>query len=139
MKLLFLLLIFYKKLKRLQLQHKNNAMISKYIKSKGGHIFLPFHTVQEINPEYSLEGLMLKLKLQDWPPDTKRRLIWKDPDAGKDWRQEEKGMTEDEIAGWHHWLNEHEFEQALGDGEGQGSLECWSPLGRRDGHDWVTK
>ena len=41
-------------------------------------------------------------------------LIWKDPDAGKDWRQEEKGMTEDEMVGWHHWLNEHEFEQALG-------------------------
>ena len=63
---LFLLLTFYKKLKRLQLKHKNNALISKYIKSKGGHISLSFHTVQEINPEISLEGLMLKLKLQDF-------------------------------------------------------------------------
>ena len=45
-----------------------------------------------------------------WPPDAKNWLIWKDPDAGKDWRHEEKGMTEDEIAGWHHWLNRHEFE-----------------------------
>ena len=57
-----------------------------------------------------------------WPPDVKNRLIVKDPDAGKDWRQEEKGMTEDEMVGWHHWLNGHEFEQALGDGEGQGSI-----------------
>ena len=45
-----------------------------------------------------------------WPPDAKSWLIWKDPDAGKDWRWEEKGMTEDEMVGWHHWLNEHEFE-----------------------------
>ena len=58
-----------------------------------------------------------------WPPDVKSWLLWKDPDAGKDWRQEEKGTTEDEMAGWHHWLNGHEFEQALGDGEGR---EAWS-------------
>ena len=62
-----------------------------------------------------------------WPPDAKSQLIRKDPDAGKDWRQEEKGTTEDEMVGWHHWLNGHEFEQALGDGEGQGSLVCCSP------------
>ena len=59
-----------------------------------------------------------------WPPDAKSWPIWKDPDAGKDWGQEEKGMTEDEMVGWHRWLNGHEFEQALGDGEGQGSLAC---------------
>ena len=53
-----------------------------------------------------------------WPPDVKSWLIRKNPDAGKDWRQGEKGMTEDEMVGWHHWLNAHEFEQALGDGEG---------------------
>ena len=58
-----------------------------------------------------------------WPPDGKNRLIGKDPDAGKDWRQEEKGVTEDEMIGWHHRLNGHEFEQAPGDCEGQGS---WS-------------
>ena len=63
-----------------------------------------------------------------WPPDGKSRLIGKDPDAGKDWRWEEKGMTENEMVGWHHWLNAHEFEQALGDGEGQGSLVCCVPL-----------
>ena len=62
-----------------------------------------------------------------WPPDAKSWLIGKAPDAGKDWRQEEKGMTEDEMVAWHHWLNEHEFEQVPGDGEGQGSLVHCSP------------
>ena len=62
-----------------------------------------------------------------WPPDAKNWLIWKDPDAGKDWGQEEKGMTEDEMVGRHHQLNGHEFEQALGVGDGQGSLACCSP------------
>ena len=52
---------------------------------------------------------------------------WKDPEAGKDWRQEEKGMTEKEMFGWHHWLKGHEFEQALGVGDGQGGLVCCSP------------
>ena len=56
-----------------------------------------------------------------WPPDMKNWLIGKDPDAGKDWRQEEKSATEDEMVGWHHWLNGHEFERALGVGDGQGS------------------
>ena len=74
-----------------------------------------------------------------WPPDGKSQLTGKDPDAGKDWRQEEKEMTEDEVVGWHHWLNGHAFEQTLGDGEGQGSLACW-PVGlQRVGHDWVTE
>ena len=62
-----------------------------------------------------------------WPPGGKNWLIGKDSDAGKDWRQEEKGMTEDEMVGWHHRPNGHEFEQALGIGEGQGSLACCSP------------
>ena len=67
--------------------------------------------LKEISPAYSLNGLMLKLKLLIlWPPDVKNWLIWKDPDAGKDWRQEEKGMTENEMIGWHHWLYGHEFE-----------------------------
>ena len=67
-----------------------------------------------------------------WPPDAKNWLIWKDPDAGKDWRQEEKGMTEDEIVGWHHQLNEREFEQAPGVGDVQGSQACCSPWGRKE-------
>ena len=62
-----------------------------------------------------------------WPPGAKCRLIWKDPEAGKDWGQDEKGMTEGEMAGWHHWLNGQEFEQTLGETEGQGSLVCCSP------------
>ena len=76
-----------------------------------------------------------------WPPDEKNWLIWKDSDAGKDWKQEEKGTTEDEMAGWHHWLNEHEFEQAPGDGEGQGSLACCSPWmgSQRVTHNWATE
>ena len=67
--------------------------------------------LKEISPEYSLEGLMLNLKLPIlWPPHAKSWLIWKDPDAGKDWRQEEKGTTEDEMVRWHHWLSGYEFE-----------------------------
>ena len=67
-----------------------------------------------------------------WPPDVKNWLIWKDSDAGKDWRREEKGRTEDEMVGWHYWLNGHEFEWALGVGDEQGSLVCCSPWGRKE-------
>ena len=66
--------------------------------------------LKEISPEYALEGLMLKLKPILWPPDAKNWLIWKDPDAGKDWRREEKRTAEDEMVGWNHGLNGHEFE-----------------------------
>ena len=66
------------------------------------------------------------------PPDAMSQLVGKDPDAGKDWRQEEKGMTEDEMVGWHHWLNGHEFEQTPGVADGQVSLACCSPLGRKE-------
>ena len=64
-----------------------------------------------------------------WPPDVESWLICKDPDAGKDWGQEEKGMTEDEMVEWHHRLNGHEFESILGVGGGQGGLACYSPWG----------
>ena len=67
-----------------------------------------------------------------WPPDPKNWFIGKDPDAGKDWKQEEKGTTEDEMVGWHHWLDWHEFEQAPGDGDGQGSLAACSPWGCKE-------
>ena len=75
-----------------------------------------------------------------WPPDGKNWLIGKDPDAGKDWRQEEKGSTEDEMVGWHHRLNGHEFEQALGIGDGQGSLVCCSSWGCKelDMTEWLN-
>ena len=67
-----------------------------------------------------------------WPPDAKRQLIGKDPDAGKNWRQEEKGTSEDEMIGWHHRFNGHEFEQAPGVADGQGSLECCRPWGCKE-------
>ena len=67
-----------------------------------------------------------------WPPDVKNCFIGKDPNAGEDWRQEKKGTTEDEMVGWHHWLNGHEFEQVPGVGDGQGSLVCCSPWGRKE-------
>ena len=71
-----------------------------------------------------------------WPPDAKSRLIWKDPDAGKDWGQEEKGKTEDEMDGCHHRLNGHGFGWTLGVGDGQGGLACCSPWGCKD---WATE
>ena len=92
-----------------------------------------------ISPEYSLEGLMLKLKLQYFGHLMQRTDIGKDPDAGKDWRQEEKKTTEDQMVGWHHWLTGHEFEQAPGVGDGQGSLACYSPWGRKESDAWVTE
>ena len=76
-----------------------------------------------------------------WPRDAKNGFIGKDPDAGKDGRQEEKGTTEDEMVGWHHRLNGHEFEQAPGDGEGQGSLVCCTPWDHKelDMIEWLNK
>ena len=86
--------------------------------------------LKEISPDCSLEGLMLKLKLQYF--DVKSWHIGKDPDTGKDWGQEEKGMTEDEMVGWHHRHYGHEFKQAPGVGDGQGTLTCCSPLGHKE-------
>ena len=74
-----------------------------------------------------------------WPHDVKKWLIWEDPDAGKDWRQEKKGMTEDAMVGWHHWLDGHEFEKTLGVGNGQGGLACCSPCNHRVRHEWKTE
>ena len=76
-----------------------------------------------------------------WPPDAESWLTGKDPDAGNDGEQEEKGMTEDEMAGWHHWLNGHEFEQTQGDSVRQGSLACCSSCSTKNGtqlSDWTT-
>ena len=67
-----------------------------------------------------------------WPPDAKNWLIWKDPDVGKDWRQDEKGTTEDEMAGWHHWLNGRESGWTPGVGDGQGGLACCDSWGRKE-------
>ena len=91
---------------------------------------------KEINPEYSLEGLMLKLQYFR-PPDVKNWVTGKDPDAGKDWNQE-KGTTEDEMVGWCHRFDGHEFEQV---GDGQRSLVCCSPWGHKESvrHYWATE
>ena len=67
-----------------------------------------------------------------WPPDAKSWLIWKNHGSGKDWRQEKKGRTEDEMVEWHYWLNGHEFQQALEVGDGQGSVVCCSPWGGQE-------
>ena len=88
---------------------------------------------KEIHSEYSLKGINTEAESPTlWPPDVKSRLIWKDPDAGKGWRQEEKGKREDEMVGWHHWLNGDEFEQAPGVGDGQGGLACCGPWGHKE-------
>ena len=107
--------------------------------------------IQPVHPKgnqswYSLEGLMLKLKLQYfvhliWRTDSWKRLWWARARVGvRDWRQEEKGTTEDEIVGWHHWLSGHEFEQAPGVGDGQGSLACCSPWSHKDSDttEWLN-
>ena len=74
-----------------------------------------------------------------WPPHVKSWLIGKDSDAGRDWGWEEKGITEDEMAGWHHRLDGHEFEWTPGVVDGQGGLACCDSWGRRVGHDWATE
>ena len=90
--------------------------------------------LKEISPECSLEGLILRLKLQYFSHLMRRT------DSGQDWRQEEKGMTEDEMAGWHHRLDGREFEWTPGVGDGQGSLACCSPWGLKesDTTDWLN-
>ena len=103
--------------------------------------------IKEISPEYSLEGLNIHWKdwcwnwsPTLWPPHVKSWLTGKDPDAGKGWGQEEKGMTEDEVVGCHHWLSEHEFEQAMGVGDEQASLACCHPWGHKelDMPEWLN-
>ena len=99
------------------------------------------YLLKEISPGCSLEGLMLKLKLPIlWPPHAKSWLIGKDPDAGRDWGQEEKGTTEDEMAEWHHWLDGCEFEWTPGVGDGQGGLVCCDSCGRKesDTTEWLN-
>ena len=88
--------------------------------------------LKEISPEYSLEGLMLKLKFQNFSYLSGELTHWKRPWYWKDRRQEEKRMTEDERVGWHHRLDRHEFEQSPGAGDGQGSLACCCPWGCKE-------
>ena len=95
--------------------------------------------LKEISPEYSSEGLMLKLKLQYFGHLMQRADTGSDPDAGKDWGWE-KRATEDQMVGWHHQLSGHEFEQTLGDSEGQGKSGVLQSMGsQRAGHDWMAE
>ena len=101
--------------------------------------------IRPVNPEGNQSWIFIERTnaevdaLVVWPPDAKNWLIGKDPDAGKDWKQEEKGTTEDEMIGWHH-VHRHEFEQAPRVGDGQQSLECCSPWGRTesDTSEWLN-
>ena len=93
--------------------------------------------IQPVNPKGNQSWIFIRRAKAEaeaptlWPPDVKNWLLGKDPDAGKAWGQEEKGMTENEMVGWHHWLNGHEFGQAPGIGDGRGGLVCCRP--------WVIK
>ena len=93
--------------------------------------------IQPVNPKGNNSWIFIRRTAAEaetpifWPPDVQNLLIRKDPDAGEDWRQE-KGTTEDEMVGWHHWLSGREFEQASGTGDGQGGLACCSPWGRKE-------
>ena len=94
--------------------------------------------IQPVNPKGNQPWIFIRRTDAEteaptlWTLDTKSRQMRKDPDDGKDWRQEVKGTTEDVMVGWHHWLNGHEFEQAQGDGEGQGGLVCCSLWGHKE-------
>ena len=97
--------------------------------------------LKEISPGCSLEGMMLKLKLQYlWPPHEKSWLIGKEPDAGRDRGQEEKGMTEDEMSGWHHWLDGSEFGWTPEAVDGQGGLACCNSWGFKESDmtEWLN-
>ena len=106
---------------------------------------LNFKEIKAVNPKGNQYWIFIRRTdaeaeaLLFWPPDGKSWLTGKDPDAGNDWGQE-KGMTEDEMVGWHHQLNENEFEQALGDDEGQQSLVCWSPWAWKESEmtEWLN-
>ena len=107
---------------------------------------LNFKVIQPVNPKGNQSWIFIGRTDVEaetpilWPPDAKNWLIGKNPDAGKDWRREENGTTEDKMVTWHHQLNGHEFEQAPGFGDGQGSLERCSPWGSQGvGHDRVAE
>ena len=108
----------------------------------------PLHSkmIKPVNPKGNQPWIVIGRTDADteapilWPPDAKSWLIRKDTGAGKEWRQEEKGMPEEKTVGWHHWRNGHEFEQTPGDGEGQGSLASCSPWGsQRVRHNWAAE
>ena len=102
-------------------------------------------SIKPVNPKGNQSWIFIgrtdteAVTLTLWPPDAKSWFIWKDPDR-KDWRWEEKGMTDDEAVGWHHWFNGYELQYTLEVGDGQGSLMCYSPWGRKDSDttEWLN-
>ena len=134
-----------------ELHHKKGWVQKKWgfwtvVLEKTPESLLGFREIQPVNPKGNQPWIFIGRTDAEaeapilWPPDAKSWRIGKNPDAGKDWGQEEKEMTEDEMVGWHHWFNGHELEQALGDGEGQGSMVCCSPWGHResDTTEWLN-
>ena len=98
--------------------------------------------IKEVSPALGVhwKDLCWSWNSNIWPPDAKSWLIRKDPDAGRDWGHEEKGTTEDETAGWHHWLNAHEFGWTPGVGDGQAALVCWDSWGPKESYmtEWLS-
>ena len=120
-----------------ELNHKENWVLKNWcfwtvVLEKTLESSLDFKEIQPVHPKGNQSWIFIGrtgAKAEPpilWPPAAKNWLIGKDPDAGKNWRQEETGMTEDEMVGWHHWLNGHEFEQGPGFSDGQGSLASHS-------------
>ena len=132
-----------------KLDHKEGWALKNWclwimVLEKTLEIPLDCREIKPVNPKRNHPGIFIggtdaKAPIF-WPPDAKSWFVGKYPDAGKDWGQEEKGVTEDEVVGWHHWLNGHECEQTLGDGEGQGNLACYSPWGctESDPTEWMN-
>ena len=116
-------------------------MLEKTLKSP-----LDSKEIQPVHPKGNQSGIFIGRTDAEaetpirWPLDVKNWLLWKDLDAGRDWGQEEKGTTEDEMAGWHHWLDGHESEWTPGVGDGQGGLGVLRFMeSQRVGHGWVTE
>ena len=123
-----------------ELDHKENWALKNWysrvvVLEKTFQSPLDCKEIQPVNPKGDQSWLFIGRTDAEaeapslWPPDMRTWPVRKDPDAGKEWRQEEKGTTEDEMIVYYHWLDGHEFEQALGVGDGQGSLVCCSPWG----------
>ena len=124
-----------------ELDHKESRCFSTVVWEKTLKSPLDCNEIQQVHPKGNQSWIVIGRTATKaeapvpWPPDVKNWLIGKDPDAVKDRRQEEKGMTEDEMVGWHHWLDGYEFEQDPGVGDGQGSLACCSPWDHRVRHN----
>ena len=126
---------------RCELGHKEGWAPKKWcfwivVPEKTVETYLDSREIKPVNPKGNQPWIFIGRTDAEaptlWPLDAKNWLFGKDPDSGRDWKQEEKGEKEDEMVRWHHWLDGHEFEQIPGDHEGQGSLACCSPWGRTE-------